>query len=108
MKDSQVFFQEINFVVNFVKNIIDSDGVNIIDYFEIVNQKLPKNSFFNIFLMRGFKTATLSSMRIIENVSFKNTSLKVLSTNLGIDYSRDQNLNYITHNVPKIYKNLIA
>ena len=58
--------------------------------------------------MKGFKTATLSSMRIIENVSFKNTSLKVLNTNLGIEYTRDQNLNYVTHNVPKIYKNLIA
>ena len=45
---------------------------------------MPKVSFYNTFLMKGFKTATLSSMRIIENVSFKNTSLNILKNNLGI------------------------
>lgn len=47
-------------------------------------------------------------MRMIENISFKNTSLSILCQNLNIDYKKDENYNYKTFNVPKILKNLIT
>jgi len=90
-----------------VKNSL-STKLNLLDYFYEIFRICEEKSFEKVLLMQIFQIATISSIRIIENISFKNTSLSILSQNLNIDFTKDEDYNYKTFNVPKIFKNIIV
>ena len=107
IKSLNIFHKEINFFIKLIKKFENLKEINLLDYFLIFKKNLVNCDFGKILIEKGFKLATLGTMRMIENIAFKNTSLEILNKNLNIYYNKDNNFNYKTYNVPIVYKNLI-
>lgn len=85
-REIQVFFEEISKFNGLVQNFLKRRNMNLIDYF-YETLVLSERNYFEKFLMRDiFKLSAISAIRMIEDITFKNTSLGVLNKNLDIDF----------------------
>ena len=65
------------------------------------------NEFLSIFVNRALNQSLVTVSSIIQSIGFKHASLKLLTANLSIEYTKDDDYNYKTKNIPKILKQLV-
>ena len=81
--------------------------INIFDYLLLLKKNLVRNEFLNIFVDKALNQSLITVTSIIQSIGFKHAPLKLLTANLAIEYSKDEDYNYVTKNIPKIFKTLI-
>lgn len=81
--------------------------INIFDYLQLLKKNFVKNEFLSIFVNRALNQSLVTVSSIIQSIGFKHASLKLLTANLSIEYTKDDDYNYKTKNIPKILKQLV-
>lgn len=80
------------------------EKIGLFDYLILLRQNLLDNEFLSLFIDNSLKQSVLTVTRLIQNVAFKHAPLKLITDNLNIEYYKDEAYNYITKNIPKIFK----
>lgn len=83
------------------------EKIGLFDYLILLRQNILDTEFLGIFIDNALKQSVLTVTRLIQNVAFRHASLKLITDNLNIEYYKDEAYNYITKNIPKIFKTSI-